>query len=91
MLEDKQFVALQRGKLAGEAAMLVEEHLADLERSVDNKIYSSIGQSLDPLDAVRWVTEKAAYNKMRKKLKLDQTKGIAASVQLTSTMGAHDG
>ena len=90
MQDDAQFIAMQRGKVATEAMALIEEHLIALEQSVDNKIYSSLGNTLDPLDAVRWATEKAAYHRLAKRLQIDQTKGATARAELTRTMETHD-
>ena len=86
MRNDQQIQAMQLGDAAAKVEALVRDYLEELERSVDNKIYSTLGHSLDPLEAVRLVTEKATYGRLRKKFKMDRVKGHIASESLHSTM-----
>lgn len=83
MREDQQLIAMRRGETSKEVEFLIAEHLDDLELSVCKKIYLTLGKSLTGEEAIRLVTELASYHAMRKKLKLDQDKGIQAGHDLT--------
>ncbi len=83
MREDQQLIAIRKGETSKEAEVLIAEHLDRLELSVCKRIYSTLGESLTGEEAISLVTELASYHAMRKKLKLDQSKGKQAGHELT--------
>ena len=91
MDEDRALVALSKRQSVPAAEELLWELIAELDKRVDQKLYSTLSSPLDPHYAVQLVTEKAAYEKIRKMLRNIEKRGRAAGETLKPMLDGDDG
>ena len=91
MQGDRELAALSKRQTVPAAMDLLLEVLAEFDKRVDQKVYSTLDKPLDPHYAVQLVTEKATYEKVRKMLRNIEKRGRAASETLKPMLDGNDG
>lgn len=82
MENDRALQALSMLEAVPSAVELLERVVDELDKRVDQKIYSTLNTTLLGDHAVQLVTEKAAYEKIRSVLRNIEKRGRAASETL---------
>ena len=88
---DQQLTDLSKRGGVPVATSLLHIMIEDLDKRVDQKVYSTLDKPLDPHYAVQLVTEKATYEKVRKMLRNIEKRGRAASETLKPMLDGNDG